>query len=161
MSGKVRSNLFVKFNTYLSPSGYCINANRRENFLLGRSEYWINLRAPWVSSAHSFIGRVHIGARALHVLIWYGLVVWFVSLPYSSGEEGIISSFIWFLPAFPHVERGGGSAPCAQSPPVMLFKEILQPEQGHPERRRVIVFLFFYIIYSWYFFMMTVINERS
>ncbi len=36
----------------------------------------INQRAPRVSSALSFIGRVHIGARALHVLnlIWFGQI---------------------------------------------------------------------------------------
>jgi hypothetical protein len=122
MSGKVRSNLFVKFNTLVPQSTALTPTAGKTSLYIGRSEYWINLRAPWVISALSFIGGVHIGARALHVLIRYGLVV---SLPYSSGEEGIISSFIWFLPAFPRVEEGEGV-------------EILQPEQGHPEGEDVL-----------------------
>ncbi len=65
---------------------------------------------PWVSSALSFLGGVHIGARALHVLyIWYGLAK---SLAYPSGRRGVISSFKWVLPAFATCRgRGGGSAP--------------------------------------------------
>ncbi len=53
--------------------------------------------------------RVHIEARALHVLnlIWFG---WIARLA-QWGGGGVISSFKWFLPAFPRVE-GGGSAPC-------------------------------------------------
>jgi hypothetical protein len=47
------------------------------------------LEAPGVGSAFLFIGEVHIGARALHVLnlihVIYGLAI---SLAYPSGEEG-------------------------------------------------------------------------
>ncbi len=57
---------------------------------------------------------VHIGARALHVLnfIWFGTISRLSHL----GRRGVISSFKWFLSAFPRVEEGGrGSAPCDPS----------------------------------------------
>jgi hypothetical protein len=76
------------------------------------SEYWItcNLRAPWVSSALSFIGWVHIGKSAACPKFD---MVWLHHSPIPVGRRGVISSFKWFLPAFPRVEEGGwGSAPC-------------------------------------------------
>ncbi len=66
------------------------------------SEYWINWRASWVSSALPFIGGVNIGIRAKHVLN----LIWFGCIP--TGRRGVISSFKWFLPAFPRVEKGVG-----------------------------------------------------
>ncbi len=44
-----------------------------------------------------------MGARALHVLIWFGLAI---SLAYPSWEEGVIYSFKWFLPAIMGLEGG-------------------------------------------------------
>ncbi len=41
------------------------------------------MKAPWVSSALSFKGGVHIGARALHALNWLA-----ISLAYPGGEKG-------------------------------------------------------------------------
>ncbi len=60
----------------------------------------------------SFIGGVHIGARALHVIIWYGLAV---SL--ASGKERGNILVKWFLPAFATRRGGGGgSAPYDADP---------------------------------------------
>jgi hypothetical protein len=65
-----------------------------------------------IHSALSFIGGVHIGARALHVLnlIWFGLAI--IARVCSSGEREVISSFrlFLFLPAVATVlvEEGGG-----------------------------------------------------
>ncbi len=55
-------------------------------------------------------GGVHIGARALHAKIWYGLAI---SLAYPSWEEGVISSFKWFYLPSLRVGRGGGRHPVA------------------------------------------------
>ncbi len=61
----------------------------------------IKLRDPWVSSALSFIGGVHIGAIALLEINLYGLATFY--------------SFKWFLPAFATLTyRGEGSAPCGK-----------------------------------------------
>ncbi len=49
-------------------------------------------RALWVSSALSFIGGVHIGARALHQKLD---MVWLYRSPISVGRRGVISSFKW------------------------------------------------------------------
>ncbi len=81
------------------------------NVLYLPSGYWINWRAPRDSSALSFTEGFHTGTRALHVLnlIWFG---WIARLsPWGKGEN--FSSFKWFLPAFPRVVGGGGSAPSA------------------------------------------------
>ncbi len=59
-----------------------------------------------------FIGGVHIGARALHVLnlIWFG----YIARLSQWGKRVVISSFKWFLPAVATCRgrKGGGSALC-------------------------------------------------
>jgi hypothetical protein len=47
----------------------------------------LNKRAPWISSTLSIIGRVHIGARALHVLNLIGMV-WLHRSPIPVGRRG-------------------------------------------------------------------------
>ncbi len=73
---------------------------------------WINLRAPWVSSALLFIGGVHIGARALHGLnlIWFGNIT---RLSQWGGGGYFLCSNDFYLPSLCVEEGGGGSAPCA------------------------------------------------
>ncbi len=70
-----------------------------------------------VSSALSFIGGVHIDARALHVPNCYGLA----KIARLSQRRGVNSSFKWFLPVFAtRKERAGGGG--YQHPvPVMLY----------------------------------------
>ncbi len=41
-------------------------------------------------------------------------MVWLNRSRIPVGRRGVISLFQWFLPAFPRVEGGGGSAPCDQ-----------------------------------------------
>jgi hypothetical protein len=77
----------------------------------GTSEYRTELTRvpPGVSSALSFIGGAHICARALHVLnsIWF---CWISPLSQWGGGV-VISSFKWFLPAFPRVGGDVGRHP--------------------------------------------------
>ncbi len=70
------------------------------------------LEGPLISSALSFIGGVHIGARAPHLLnlIWFGSIA---CLP-QWGGGGIISPFkwyLWYLPAFATRRGVGGRHP--------------------------------------------------
>ena len=66
-------------------------------------------RGTRVSLVLSFIGGVHIGATALCPK--FDMVLLYRS-PIPVGRKGVISSFKLFLPAFPRIERGRGSAPC-------------------------------------------------
>ncbi len=67
----------------------------------------INSSAPWVWSVFSFIGGVHIGTRALHVLdlIWFGCI----ARLYEWGGEGKFfpRSNDFYLPWL-RIEGGGG-----------------------------------------------------
>ncbi len=73
---------------------------------------------PRVSSALSFIVGIHIGARALHVLNFYGLAI---SLAYPSGEEGG-NLLVQKISTCRHEEGGGGRHPvCKTHPPLWLL----------------------------------------
>jgi hypothetical protein len=58
--------------------------------------------ALWVNSALSFIGRKSAACPKFYMVLQY-------YSPIPVGRRGVISSFRWFLPAFPHVEERGGS----------------------------------------------------
>ncbi len=66
----------------------------------------LTLEGPWVSSALSFIGGVHIGARALQVLnlIWFGSIA---RLSQWGGGGSFPRSNDFYLPSL-RVEGGGG-----------------------------------------------------
>ncbi len=66
------------------PGGYDIGAI--SNLITWVLNFFLSVEGPRVSSVLSFIGGIHIVARALHVLN----LIWFVeSLAYPSGEDGV------------------------------------------------------------------------
>jgi len=76
-------------------------------------------RPPEFNSTLSFTGRVHIGARALHVLtfIWFGNY----RTPIPVGRRGVISSFKWFLPALATCRGRGWSAPWGAATHIVIM----------------------------------------
>ncbi len=86
------------------------------------SEYWINYRAPWVSSALSIIEGVHIGARALHVLnlIWFG---WIARLSQWGGGGQFPRSNDIYLPSHAWRKGVGGRHPVGRKHP----RDYVQP----------------------------------
>ena len=76
-----------------------------------------------MATALSFIGGVHIGARALldPKLIWFGLY----HSPIPVGRRGVIYLFKLFLPDATGLEEGGrGSAPCEYNNTNFVFFNI-------------------------------------
>ncbi len=71
----------------------------------------LTIEPPRVSSALSFIGGVHIGARALHVLnlIWFGCIA---RLSQWGGGGEFPRSNDFYLPSLASRKGGWGSAPC-------------------------------------------------
>ncbi len=71
------------------------------------------------------IGGFHIGARAILDMAWL------YCSPISVGRRGVISLFKWFLPAFPRVEEGGGSASCGAVLSRVRVRNFFYPSLEH------------------------------